>query len=134
MSETTPTPAPAIFPTLRYRDPAAAIAFLVVAFGFERWMVMPGADGMVVHAELGLGPVGVMLGALPAGEAVAPAGVYLALPEVDAHYARAVAAGATIERELADTEYGSREYTARDPEGHRWSFGNYWPDSTLRAG
>ena len=34
---------------------------------------------------------------------------------------------AEIERELQDTDYGSREYSARDPEGNRWSFGTYCP-------
>ena len=35
------------------------------------------------------------------------------------------AAGATIEREPRDMDYGSREYTARDAEGYLWSFGTY---------
>ena len=41
--------------------------------------------------------------------------------------ARFRAAGAKIERPLADTEYGSREYSARDCDGHLWSFGTYDP-------
>jgi hypothetical protein len=50
------------------------------------------------------------------------------LPEVDAHYDRAKAAGAEIVVELRNTEYGSREYSARDPEGHVWHFGTYLPE------
>ena len=42
--------------------------------------------------------------------------------DVDAHYARAVAEGATITEELADQFYGDRVYRAVDPEGQRWSF------------
>jgi len=47
--------------------------------------------------------------------------------DVDAHYARAVAAGAQVKRELATTDYGAeywvdRSYEAADPEGHRWYF------------
>jgi uncharacterized glyoxalase superfamily protein PhnB len=49
------------------------------------------------------------------------------VPDTDAHYARARAAGAEIVRELADTPYGSREYSARDVEGNLWSFGTYYP-------
>ena len=45
----------------------------------------------------------------------------------DAHYAAATSAGAEIVRELANTEYGSREYSARDLDGHLWSFGTYHP-------
>ncbi len=51
----------------------------------------------------------------------------MALDNVDAHYERAVNAGAEILRPLADTDYGSREYTARDLEGNLWSFGTYSP-------
>ena len=49
------------------------------------------------------------------------------MPDPDAHHERAVAAGAQIVRELTDQPYGAREYTARDPEGHVWSFGTYRP-------
>ena len=54
-------------------------------------------------------------------------GVYVYVPDADAHYARAKAEGAEIVRELADTPYGSREYSVRDVEGHLWSFGTYYP-------
>jgi hypothetical protein len=53
-------------------------------------------------------------------------GVYAAVE--DAHYERAKAAGAEIVREIEDTDYGSREYTARDLESHMWSFGTYRPE------
>ncbi|MGZ4246571.1 MAG: VOC family protein [Solirubrobacteraceae bacterium] len=43
------------------------------------------------------------------------------------HRAVAGEAGATIVRELEETDYGSREYSARDPEGNLWSFGTYDP-------
>jgi len=52
---------------------------------------------------------------------------YVIVSDIDAHYARAKAAGAEIVRPLADTDYGSREYAARDPEGQVWSFGTYDP-------
>jgi uncharacterized glyoxalase superfamily protein PhnB len=54
-------------------------------------------------------------------------GLYVAVEDVDAHHARAVAAGAEIVRPLADTDHGSREYSARDCEGRLWSFGTYRP-------
>ena len=54
-------------------------------------------------------------------------GVYVQVEDVDAHYARARAAGAEIVRPLQDTDYGSREYSVRDLEGHLWSFGTYQP-------
>lgn len=54
-------------------------------------------------------------------------GIYVAVDDADAHFERAKAAGAEITRELEDTEYDSREYSARDPEGYHWSFGTYRP-------
>jgi uncharacterized glyoxalase superfamily protein PhnB len=54
-------------------------------------------------------------------------GIYVAVEDADAHYEQAKAAGAEIVREIGDTDYGSREYTARDPEGNVWSFGTYRP-------
>jgi uncharacterized glyoxalase superfamily protein PhnB len=40
---------------------------------------------------------------------------------------RARAAGADVARELTDMDYGSREFSARDPEGNVWTFGTYDP-------
>ena len=47
--------------------------------------------------------------------------------EPDGHPEQARAAGAEIVRAPASTGYGSREYSARDPEGNHWSFGTYQP-------
>jgi uncharacterized glyoxalase superfamily protein PhnB len=112
-----------IFPVIRYRDAHAGIDFLVNAFGFEKHAVYED-DGVVQHAELRYGDGIVMVGQR---EQVDPTAVYIAVDDPDAHYQRAKAAGATIERELSDEDYGSREYSAKDPEGHQWSFGTYRP-------
>lgn len=53
--------------------------------------------------------------------------VYVVVKEVDAHYAHAKAAGAEIVRDIQDEDYGGRDYTVRDLEGHVWSFGSYDP-------
>lgn len=120
-----------VIPALRYRDGAAALAFLAEAFGFEKHFVVPGDGGNVAHAQMTLGPGMIMLGS---GRHQPPSpwdevrqGVYVYVQDIDAHYARARAAGAEIVMDLHDTEYGSREYSARDPEGHLWSFGTYDP-------
>ena len=123
---------PNIFPALRYRDARAAIDFLVAAFGFEATEVFEDDDGRVVHAELHLGPGAIMLGSTGGGDerfdrAAGAGSVYVALDDVDAHFQRARAGGAEVVRELEDTDYGSREYTACDPEGNLWSFGTYRP-------
>ncbi len=51
--------------------------------------------------------------------------VYVVTTEPDRLYERARAAGARIVQELRDEDYGSRGFTARDPEGVYWSFGTY---------
>jgi uncharacterized glyoxalase superfamily protein PhnB len=56
--------------------------------------------------------------------------LYAVIEDPDAHHDRAVAAGATVVRELSDQDYGSREYSARDLEGNLWSFGTYDPTAS----
>ncbi len=59
-----------------------------------------------------------------------PASLAVALQcplNADAAHDRAVAAGAEVVRPLENTDYGSRDFSVRDPEGHVWSFGTYWP-------
>lgn len=123
---------PTIGPLLWYRDPHAAIDWLERAFGFERRMVVEGADGGVIHSELTLGDGYVMVVGPPTGKAVSPAAfggrstqsVHVQLKDgLDAHSARARAAGARIEREPETQPYGDRVYTCRDIEDHPWSFG-----------
>lgn len=121
--------APNVFPGLRYRDEHAAMEWLTRAFGFQRHALLTDDDGKVVHAEMRLGPGIVMFGAAP--ECAEGFNVYVYVEDVDAHHARARAAGAEIVRPLADTSYGSREYGARDLDGHHWYFGNYRPAGTL---
>lgn len=121
-----------IWPTLTYRDAPAAIRFLVEAFGFEEVASHPGSEpGVIDHAELRWpGGGGVMLGSAREDSVLSglPPGVgsvYVVTDEPDALHDRASAAGATIVRGLRDEDYGSRGFTARDPEGVYWSFGTY---------
>jgi uncharacterized glyoxalase superfamily protein PhnB len=123
-----------VFPGLRYRDPAAAIEWLTNAFGLREHFVARGEDGTIQHAELAWGDGFVMLGAVgdgSDGRLPLPAGhgqLYLVVApdEMDAHYQRALDAGATVMRKLEDQGY-DRGYTVTDPEGNAWSFGSYRP-------
>lgn len=102
--------------------------------------------GNVAHAELTFGPGKIMIG--PANKTdfsnrymTTPenAGgrctqtVYVIVVDVDAHHARAAAAGAEILIAPKDESLGGRNYAARDPEGHVWSFGSYDPWASSRA-
>jgi uncharacterized glyoxalase superfamily protein PhnB len=119
-----------IYPLLRYDDAHAAMDFLERAFGFERTEVHENDDGKVVHAELRLGDDLIGLSSTGAGNPIFDQGagrtiVYVARDEVDSLHDRAKAAGAEIVMELEDQDYGSRDFSARDPEGNIWSFGTY---------
>ncbi|MGO9058227.1 MAG: VOC family protein [Candidatus Binataceae bacterium] len=115
-----------------YKDPVAALDWLEKAFGFERMMVITDATGRLVHSEMRFGDGYIMVGGEFADFVASPASVggkntqsiHVHLKDgIDAHCARARAAGAVIVREPEDQFYGDRVYSAKDPEGHVWSFG-----------
>lgn len=128
-----------IVPGHRYRNAQAAIEWLCKVFGFERHAVYEDQNGSIGHAELTLGGGMIMLGSGKDDEygkgfrspldldGVETRSVYIVVPDADAAYARAVAAGAKVIRPLQDTPYGSREFAVKDPEGHSWSAGTYDP-------
>lgn len=127
--------APRLFHTLRCRDAEAMIAWLTDVLGFtERVIYRDG--GVVMHAELCLGSSILILGSdrdNDYGKAVGPLdgrrtdAVYMAVDDADALHARVKASGAEIVQPPYDTPYGSRDFSARDPEGGLWAFGTYWP-------
>lgn len=129
------TDAPRLYPTLRCDDAEAMIRWLCGTLGFTEHVVYRDAGG-VTHAELAFGSSILMLGQRrddAYGRLVGdPAGrrtdsLYLAVDDPDALHARLQAAGAAIVMPLHDTDYGSRDFACRDPEGNLWSFGTYWP-------
>ena len=138
MNETPVATSQAFFPGMRYANAPAAIEWLEKAFGFQRQVVYPGPDGTVAHAQLIFNGGMIMLGShkddmfqykTPREAGGVTQAVYVHVPDIDAHFARAKAAGAEIVVSLKDTDYCSREYSARDLEGHLWHFGTYLPDS-----
>ncbi len=128
-----------LIPVMRYRDAPAAIHWLCEVLGFMRHQVFANADGTIAHAELKLGGGIVMLASISKTGAFSqllkqPADVggfstqstYVIVADVDAVYARALAAHAKIEIELQNSEEG-RGFTCKDLEGHVWSIGDYNP-------
>jgi uncharacterized glyoxalase superfamily protein PhnB len=133
-----------IVPMLSYEDAAAALDWLCAAFGFaeDRSLRHTDANGVVGHAEIARDGARVML-ATPNADYRSPRhhretcedaarwldnpwvidGVFVEVDDIAAHYDAAVAAGATILREPDEPGIGFRIYTAEDPEGHRWMFG-----------
>jgi uncharacterized glyoxalase superfamily protein PhnB len=102
-------------------------------------MVVDTHGGAVAHAELVFGNAMIMLGTArsPDGggyDAVAPppgsGALYVVVPDPIPSMPVRLTPARKIVRPLADTEYGSREYSARDLEGNVWSFGTYQPWAT----
>lgn len=125
-----------IAPFIRYRDARRAIAWLKDAFGFESLFVVDGEGDGVGHAQLRAGDGVIMVSTLrddalrmtvPGPDGHSTVGIYMTIDDPDAHFARARAAGAAVIHEPMDQDYGGRDYTVRDPEGHIWSFGSYRP-------
>ena len=132
-----------VVPMLAYENAATAIDWLCKAFGFEEDAdERVESDGVVTHAEIERDGARIMLATTNA-EYQAPKrhresceaaarwldnpwvidGVFVEVDDLDAHHAQAVAAGATIMREPNEPGIGFRIYSAEDPEGHRWMFG-----------
>ncbi len=118
---------PTLSPYVYYADLGAALDFLVAAFGFSERTRNVNPDGSLSHCELAVGDSVLMLGNPPdyrtpdqLGQVTV--GIHVHVDDVDAHFARAVAAGARAEREPVDQPYGVRSYAALDPEGHEWYF------------
>lgn len=129
MDTSTNSPAPTVWPTLQARDAHALIEFLVDTLGFRRTVVYADGD-RVAHAQLDWPEGGgIMLGSYkPDGEwsrEPGTGGMYVVTDNVEDVYKRAVESGAKIVRELADQDYGNREFITADPEGNLWSFGYY---------
>jgi uncharacterized glyoxalase superfamily protein PhnB len=122
---TSPDRPPTIWPSVPYPEPQAAIDFLVATFGFEPTALIPG-DEPGRYAEIELrwpqGSGGIII---RGSDGPQPSWLYVVTPDPDALYRRATAAGLEITREIEDTHYGNRIFTARDPWSVSWSFGTY---------
>ncbi len=130
-----------IVPCLRYRDAPGAIEWLCTVFGFEKHLVVPNDDGTIAHAQLTFGNGMVMLGSVTEADnefggltrqpdevgGMETQSPYLIVADADEVYRQAKAAGAKIEIEIKDEDYGGRGFSCRDLEGHLWNVGTYDP-------
>ena len=125
-----------VTPSLTVKDGAKAIEFYTKAFGATERMRAPGPDGRLMHAELQLGDSIVMLSEeMPEMGCKAPASVgavssslYVYVPDVDAAFKRAVAAGAKSLVPPSDMFWGDRFGSVEDPSGHRWGLATHKED------
>jgi uncharacterized glyoxalase superfamily protein PhnB len=119
-----------LIPVLVCHDIAAEHDFLVETLGFSSGGVQRAPDGQAFHGEVRLGDFAIWLHrvadefklASPHSLPAASSGLFVYVPDVDAHYERARSRGARPNSEPKDMSYGQREYGLTDPEGHRWWF------------
>lgn len=127
-----PDEPPRIFPSFRFRDAEAMLAWLTGTVGFTVVMRHP-ETGPIDHAELAYGSAIIMFGQVRddafGAKSPAPGGAvtYIAVEDVDALFARVEASGVAIEEAPTERDYGSREFVCRDADGNLWCFGTYWP-------
>lgn len=135
MADTSANDAPRLFPTMRCRDPETMMRWLTGVLGFSEHFAHR-SGGIVEHAQMAFGSSILMLGQSrddSYGEMIGDIdgrrtdALYLAVNDVDAVFDKVKTSGSTIETEVKNTDYGSREFACRDPEGNLWSIGDYWP-------
>jgi len=130
-----PNPIPAgyhsVTPYLVVSDVAKLMQFLTRAFGATEREKLTGPDGRIAHAEMLVGDSIVMMGQPPPGTETRRAMLYLYVPDVDAKYQNALAAGADSVREPKDQFYGDRTSAVRDPLGNDWYIATHVKDVTV---
>jgi len=128
-----------VTPYLVVRGAAKTIDFIKNAFGAElAFEPMKRPDGLIMHAELKIGDSIVFLAdEFPDMGSRAPESLggttgtlHVYVKDVDAAFARAVAAGAQVRMPLADMFWGDRYAKVADPFGHEWGLGTHKEDLT----
>jgi PhnB protein len=136
MVQAIPAGYPGVTAYLILSDAARALDFYVKAFAAEEVLRIPGADGKVGHAEIKISGGHVMLAdempgspyCSPKSLGGSPVSLMFYVPDVDASFARALAAGAKVERAVADQFYGDRSGTLTDPFGYTWTIATHIED------
>ncbi|HKB81560.1 MAG TPA: VOC family protein [Thermoanaerobaculia bacterium] len=111
------------------------IQFLHDAFGGTQEFLVDDRQGRVLHARVRIGDSVVEMGDASEQSPPYAFGVHLYVPDVDAVYARALAAGATSLHPVVDQPYGDREGSVQDPYGNHWYIATHLaPEQPVRPG
>jgi uncharacterized glyoxalase superfamily protein PhnB len=131
----------AVTPSLSMKDSLKAIAFYEKAFGAKNPEVFPSPDGgRTMHATIRIGDSILMMGdempemGCKSAESLgaSPISLYVYVPDVDAVFKQAVAAGATVVMPVADMFWGDRCGSLKDPFGYEWTIATHTRDLTER--
>jgi PhnB protein len=121
---------------LTVHDAKRALEFYSKAFGAKERMRSDGPDGKIMHAEFEIGDSVIMLSdefpqmgnRSPKSLGGTVGGIWLYVPDTDAMYHQAIAAGATSVMAPVDMFWGDRTSRIRDPFGHEWSISTHKED------
>ena len=117
-----------VTPVLSINGADSAIDFYKEAFGAtQRGEAMRGPDGKIMHAELVIGGSVVMVNEAIMGPAT-KSKLHIYVPDCDAVYSKALAAGAGAEMPLQDMFWGDRYGSVTDPFGNSWSVATHKED------
>ncbi len=138
----TPAGYHSVTPYLAVRDAAAAVEFYRRAFGAELVMKLTMPDGRYAHAEIKIGDSHIMMAEenpewgnqSPVALGGSPVSFMVYVPDAEAAFARALAAGCTEVRPVEDQFYGDRTGTLKDPYGYQWSLGTHIEDVSEAEG
>ncbi len=118
----------AVSPYLVVRDVRGLINFLQQVFDVESVEAAEGADGEIRHAEVRIGGSTIMMGGAQEGQEQFPGMLHVYVEDTDAHYERALNAGATSLRAPVDEFYGDRTGGVQDAFGNQWWFATHIED------
>ena len=138
MVQAIPSGYASVTPYLIVRDAARALDFYKKAFGATELMRFPAPGGRIAHAEIKIGEGVVMLAdespemghKSPQTIGGTPVSLMFYVADVDAHFAKALAAGGVVMNPLKDQFYGDRSGTITDPFGHIWTIATHTEDVT----
>jgi uncharacterized glyoxalase superfamily protein PhnB len=124
-------------PHIIVKDATRYIDFMKKAFGAQEVSRMPGPGGKLMHAEVNIGDSRIMLndhfpefGTPPIAEGFWPMVLHVYVPNADATFAQAQAAGCQVTMPLADQFWGDRYGQLKDPFGFTWSVATHKEELT----
>ncbi len=119
-----------LVPYLISSDAPALIAFLQKVFAAEQRDYVQTPDGKVMHASYCIDDCMIELSGGSEEFPPMPASLHIYVPDTDATFQKAVAAGAKVLREPADQFYGERGASIQDPTGNHWHLATKTEDLT----
>ncbi len=125
-----------VTPYLALRDTKSAIDFYKRAFGAELVLKLDMPDGAIAHAEIRIGDSIVMMSEeneqwgsrSPQTLGGSPVFLMIYVPDADAAFAKAIAAGCTQVKLVEDQFYGDRSGAVKDPYGYQWTLATHIED------